>query len=232
VDRICPLLALAADLRTAVDGYDPDHRCTAGNPAIGVDRAMQQRLCLHEAHLECPRYRDWAAERSLAPGIPRPATDATFVRTRLIVEPDSAWHGVALATRPARRPGRVMVGGAAAVLAVGSIAAAAATTQGFGLLAAPRSSPTPAPTATPSPSQSPTPVPTPSPTATPTPVPSSTPVPATPTPAATVHTYRVRSGDTLSSIAQRFGVSTQALINANNLADPNNLSIGQVLVIP
>jgi stage VI sporulation protein D len=47
-----------------------------------------------------------------------------------------------------------------------------------------------------------------------------------------VRTYRVQSGDTLSSIAARFGVSVQALINANGITDPNSLSIGQVLVIP
>ncbi len=228
------MLALAADLRTAVDGYDPDHRCTAGNPAIALDRAMQQRLCLHEAYLECPRYRDWTAARSIPPGVPRPAPDATFVRTRLIVEPDSGWHGGAVAMRPARRPGRVIVGGAAAVLAVGSIAAAGASTQGFGLLGPASPSPTPAPTATPTPIPTASPSPTPAPTATPTPAPTATPTPVskTPTPKPTVRTYRVQSGDTLSSIAQRFGVSLQALIAANNLPDPNNLSIGQVLIIP
>ncbi len=234
MDRICPLLALAADLRTAVDGYDPDHRCTAGNPAIAVDRAMQQRFCLHEAYLECSRYRDWMAARSLAPGVPRPAPDATFVRTRLIVEPESSWHGVAVATRPVRRPGRMMVGGAAAVLAVGSIAAAGASTQGFGLLVATTPSPTPSPTAMPTPSPTLAPSPTPSPTATPSPspTPKPTPVPATPTPRPTVHTYRVQSGDTLSSIAARFGTTAQAIANANGIAVNAIINIGQVLIIP
>ncbi len=127
-----------------------------------------------------------------------------------------------------------MIGGAAAVLAFGSIAAAGASTQGFGLLAGIGATPTPtaSPTASPTPSPTATPSPTPSPTATPSPTPSPTPVPATPTPRPTVRTYRVQSGDTLSSIAARFGVSVQALINANNIADPNSLSIGQVLIIP
>ncbi len=42
----------------------------------------------------------------------------------------------------------------------------------------------------------------------------------------------MQTGDTLSSIAARFGVAGQAIVTANSMANPNNLSIGQVLVIP
>lgn len=44
--------------------------------------------------------------------------------------------------------------------------------------------------------------------------------------------YIVQQGDTLSSIALRFGISAEELQNANNIADPNALDIGQHLVIP
>lgn len=44
-------------------------------------------------------------------------------------------------------------------------------------------------------------------------------------------TYKVRPGDTLSYIAHKFGISTGTLIWANNLSDPNKLSVGQELVI-
>lgn len=44
--------------------------------------------------------------------------------------------------------------------------------------------------------------------------------------------YKVKPGDTLSKIAADFGVSVQDIINANTLADPNRLSIGQELKIP
>lgn len=44
--------------------------------------------------------------------------------------------------------------------------------------------------------------------------------------------YTVRSGDTLSVIARRHGVSLAALAQANNLTNPNALRIGQVLTIP
>ena len=56
---------------------------------------------------------------------------------------------------------------------------------------------------------------------------------ASPTPAASAgQTYTVQSGDNLSKIAQRFGVSLNALMDANNIRDPNVIRLGQVLTIP
>ncbi|MCU0500083.1 MAG: LysM peptidoglycan-binding domain-containing protein [Anaerolineae bacterium] len=55
----------------------------------------------------------------------------------------------------------------------------------------------------------------------------------TPTPDAdrgTVHI--VRSGETLSTIAERYGVTMAAILRANNLTNPDRLSIGQELIIP
>lgn len=44
--------------------------------------------------------------------------------------------------------------------------------------------------------------------------------------------YQVRSGDTFYGIAQRFGVSTGALMRANGLKDPRQLRAGDVIRIP
>ena len=44
--------------------------------------------------------------------------------------------------------------------------------------------------------------------------------------------YVVREGDTLSGIAARFGVSEEAIREANPLSDPNRLLVGQELIIP
>jgi len=44
--------------------------------------------------------------------------------------------------------------------------------------------------------------------------------------------YQVKPGDTLYSIARRFGTSQRAIQQANEISDPRNLSIGQRLTIP
>ncbi|MEJ5200913.1 MAG: peptidoglycan DD-metalloendopeptidase family protein [Anaerolineales bacterium] len=44
--------------------------------------------------------------------------------------------------------------------------------------------------------------------------------------------YIVQSGDTLSAIAQKFGVSIQDIISLNNIQDPNTISVGSQLKIP
>jgi LysM repeat protein len=71
---------------------------------------------------------------------------------------------------------------------------------------------------------------TPAPTATASPtVPPAT---STPPPTATLQVYLVQPGDTLTRIADRFGVSMETLIDANNLANPNQLLPGDRLIIP
>jgi LysM repeat protein len=45
-------------------------------------------------------------------------------------------------------------------------------------------------------------------------------------------TYTVQPGDTPSGIARRFGVSTPALMAANDISDPRKLYVGKTLVIP
>jgi LysM repeat protein len=54
----------------------------------------------------------------------------------------------------------------------------------------------------------------------------------TPLPSPTPFSYTVRSGDTLSQIAEKFNVSLDLLLAANPNVDPNAMRIGQVLQIP
>ena len=49
---------------------------------------------------------------------------------------------------------------------------------------------------------------------------------------AAVHQYRVQRGDTISGIAQTFGVSTRVIAAANSLRNPNFIRPRQVLYIP
>ncbi len=65
-------------------------------------------------------------------------------------------------------------------------------------------------------------IPVPAPTVTPTPV-----------PCPDGQLYQIRSGDTLFSIARRFNVSVNDILDANPLiTDPNSLRVGQIICIP
>jgi hypothetical protein len=52
-------------------------------------------------------------------------------------------------------------------------------------------------------------------------------------PSPTQLTYKVKQGDTLSSIAKKFHITVEELLAANKqIKDPNKIAIGDVLVIP
>ena len=58
------------------------------------------------------------------------------------------------------------------------------------------------------------------------------PAPPAPSPTVGEQTYVVQNGDYPEKIAQKFGIKTDELIAANNIADPQKLQIGQTLKIP
>ena len=99
--------------------------------------------------------------------------------------------------------------------------APAAQTNAGSMVTAPPIPETPVPTAVPVVVISPTPTPTIAPTPTPTP-------PPTPTP----KTHTVRPGEYLSVIAGFYGVSMSAIIELNNIPNPDDLPAGQVLILP
>jgi hypothetical protein len=229
VDRICPYLALADDGRTVADGFDPEHRCHALSPPAPLERSRQVQLCLTEAHARCERFAAartaWLAASS---GLPRVAPDVAFGRTRLVLEPEAAWRG--LASSPASRLNRPALLVAAVALAVVGLLVLSAL---LGILngapagsASPTASPSPSPSASPrasSPAAS-----TAASAAASALVPSATPVV---TPAPSQRTYVVQQGDTLNEIAQRFGTTAEAIKAANGLAS-DTINVGQVLIIP
>jgi hypothetical protein len=45
-------------------------------------------------------------------------------------------------------------------------------------------------------------------------------------------TYAIQPGDTINSIAQRYGLDREAVIKVNHLSDPNLIKVNQKLVIP
>ena len=79
------------------------------------------------------------------------------------------------------------------------------------------------------------PVQPPTPTAAPPPAPTTAappPAPTTAAPASGGLTYTVQSGDTLAAIADRFNVTVDEIISANNITNADVISIGQQFIIP
>lgn len=245
MDRVCPLLGLVGDRRSVIDGVDAGHRCHAESPPQPLSRQEQAQLCLTAAHPRCERYLRHVATAS--GGVPGklPIGDG-LVSTRMVLTPTPAWRGIAGRARRAPRGPVVLGAGAALILGAAGIAvasgvmdpaddgapsASAAASAGSAPTAWETSTAPPSPSASPTAeaTASPTEEPTPGPTAVPTPAPTAAPTP-TPPPAQT--TYVVQGGDTLAAIAQRFGTTVAALQAANGIEDPNEIIVGQVLVIP
>ncbi len=53
-----------------------------------------------------------------------------------------------------------------------------------------------------------------------------------PAPGASPIVHVIAAGETLTSIAAKYGVSVQALVAANHIANPDSIEAGQRLVIP
>jgi len=236
VDRICPFLALAADHRTAIDGYDADHACHALNPPEPLDRARQAEQCLSAEHRHCDRYVAFlAAHAADSPDIPTPSADALFPRTRLVVDPEARRMAGMSEAAMGMSSRRWLVAGGVAL--VGVAAAATAVGGGFGSAAdrQPESTTqaTASPTATTAPSPSTAAEPTAAPSASATVEPTARPTRSTSEPTATPAqtTYVVQEGDTLNGIAVQFGTTVEAIRQANGLPS-DVINIGQVLIIP
>jgi LysM repeat protein len=217
----------------------------------------QRELCLTAGHASCTTFvaAQGGPEGDLSPAsVDIGRADSLLwppVRSIPLALEPSRGRTAALPTTPGRAGGQALLVGlmvlAFLVLVIARTSApsqAPSSSPGAsGVSGAIEATPSVTPSVTPSPSPSsasPSAIPTPpaipsgSPAATiiPGPSSSSTPKPsATPKPS-TARTYRVQSGDTLSGIAARFGVTVKAIAKANNITDPRIIRVGQVLVIP
>ncbi|AEB29783.1 putative polysaccharide deacetylase [Carnobacterium sp. 17-4] len=63
-------------------------------------------------------------------------------------------------------------------------------------------------------------------------IPAKASTPTIPNPVPTTTNYTVKSGDTLYSIAKKYGITVQQIVTANKLANANVIKVGQVLKIP
>lgn len=251
---VCPYL-LAADGGWRASTPTRAHRCTAVAPAAILAPDKQRRLCLVAEHATCATYLAATGTSSGPDGVVQrdPSTPRRSARSRPVTRtaPLVLDHGRMILAIPLLRGERgltqfVLVGlmglaFAAIVLArvsmtattpgggggseaVGAGATASATA---GTTARPTEEPvaaTTAPQRTLVPTEvEPTPTTAAEPTATaaPSAAPSSAPA-----------TYTVKSGDTLSGIADEFGTTWQEIAKLNDLEDPGRLHVGQVLQLP
>ena len=238
----CPYLGLADDPATHFAFPSGAQRCHAGRRPLTIDLPKQARDCLTAAHVTCPRYRP-ARRPIVVAGVPTERVWPDDPRVRPDdprVEPDGR-EGRSPVRRAGRRLLLLAVALAATVLVGALIGFAIVAQLGQG-------SSTPAPgavVASPSPlvtavtSATPTSSPTPAPTGTASVVPSPTASPSAPaterprpSPRSEVRIHLVRRGDTLISIAARYGVTVAAIRGANEIDDPNLIIVGQRLVIP
>jgi FOG: LysM repeat len=233
---LCPYLATAdGNWRSASPVRE--HRCMAVSPPVQLAAEKQRRLCLVEGHVNCATYGAALATRSgptqHSAGSVRPIARMTPVildrgRVDLRIPP----------LRADRASGQAILVGVLGLAFVAILLARPAGDTGpsspLGAGASAPTSPsiaTPTGVATPS-ANAPAETPTPSGNLAPSlGVPSSPPGASAPpvTPGAT---YRVKSGDTLSAIAARFGTTTRVLIGLNGIADPSRIKIGQILKLP
>ncbi len=243
LDDICPYLTTEGRAWRSATPV-PEHRCSALEPPAPLASAKQRRLCLQAAHRTCATF--LAAEGQLASlagvetgpptppaTVPRRAIEGRWrftTTTPLVVERAPSFLPVVAGLGPGQI-GLVVL----ALVAFGAIVLARSPSSADQTGS---SEPTPTPIASsqvsPSAPASPSPAsPSVEPSAEPSAGPSASPaLSPSPTPAASFRTYRVRAGDTLSTIAARFGTTVKALADLNGIADPSLIRVGQLLLIP
>lgn len=241
--QVCPHL-IARDGNWRAAWAAAEHRCWAVTPPGPLTRETQRRLCLVAAHVTCPAFivarerrsaqlgREWvgpAGSEAAAPGPP-------FVRTVPLVVRGVGGRRSVNGTG-ARRGRRFPTGVPVMILA----ALALLVLSGFlFLMVLPRAgpggkSPAPAATTTASTTSGVTASGSSSSAASATTTAAATsaaPSSHSSSPPAATQTYRVKSGDTLSSIARRFRTAVSALQQLNGISDPRRLRVGQLIRIP
>ena len=239
VHGVCPLIQ-AGDGAWHSAYASRDHRCWAVRPPAPLAISKQRQLCLTPGHDFCSTFVATALRPSpeslRADGIAADLWPAVG-SLPLVLEPTRGLTG-------ALRPTASKAGGQALLVALMVLAflvlVIARTTVPLGPFI-PESSAAPgasgALTSAPAGSANPTPATSPGETASPslsppTAAPSRTPIATATARPSGGTTYRVRSGDTLSSIAARFGTTVKAIAAANGITDPSLIKVGQVLVIP
>jgi hypothetical protein len=229
----CPFLVAAGGAwRMSVP--DREHRCAAFTPATSLAPSKQARLCLTPAHAGCATYLASTSARQArvgGTGLTDRAGRWGIARTTPVVEEVGGLRATLGALVADRRTWPAIP---AVLLATLALALGLSGTWGGGPITAiaspthpPRSSVLPTATTSGSavPSENPSTTPSPPPTTQPT-------TSSSAAPTAAYVTYRVRSGDTLSAIANRFHTTVGAITRLNGITATTTLRVGQALKIP
>jgi LysM repeat protein len=238
---LCPYLATPEGTwRSAVPVRE--HQCTAVSPPVQLAPEKQRRLCLTENHAGCATY--GAAMAARATPTERPSGHLRPVARTTPVVLDQGRFDLRIPVIRADRIGgqAILVG----LLGVAFVAVLLARPAGDGATPPPgpgSSITTPTDAAVAPPTQPPaetdgpaesggtaTPA-VPSPSAGSPASPGASPT-ASAAPSTSGATYKVKSGDTLSAIAARFGTTTRVLVQLNGIADPSRIRIGQIIKLP
>jgi len=253
VESRCPYLGLEDDPETWFAFSSDPNYCHRVSPAEPVAKRYQTEACLSENFAACPVFR---AAENWRGRLPREIrhSDSGGRRRRTHKPGSGATAGPISAAgpisqaRPPRANRRGLLIGVAAVMIIALVAVSAflafsAIHEDLGadgwLVASPEWEPALAT----SPGESPTAMPPTAIAAPPTLAPTSPATSTSPLPTAAASqtaspepvggaTYVVQSGDNLYRIALRYGLSVDAILRINDLANPNLLHAGQVIFLP
>lgn len=223
VAGLCPYLTSAGG-SWRIGTPSREHRCGAVDPPASQPTDKQRRHCLSDDHVECPIF---VAARDA-----RAAMLAAGADPELVVAADQRRRPLARTAPVLLEPPRLLDQAVRFQFerAPGQVALIALMVVAFAIVALTRLSAGGEPAASPSaaPSQlavAASPTPSPTPFASPSVGPSSSPGPSFRT------TYSVKKGDTLITIAKKYG-TTAAKIKTINGLKSSTLHVGQVLKIP
>ncbi|HYK95338.1 MAG TPA: LysM peptidoglycan-binding domain-containing protein [Candidatus Dormibacteraeota bacterium] len=238
--RGCPFLVAEAG-GWRLDVPSRAHRCGAVTPPAPLSPEKQARLCLTAAHLTCATLQASLAARGARLGPLAGGGDRTtrwgLARTTTIIEESGGIRTRVLGllldrSRWPAIPAVILVVTLLVLAASGLRPTSPAAVEGSPTpataTAAPASAAASSPSATEPASAGPTSTP-PTTGATTQPTARSS---GTPSPSVAYTNYTVKSGDTLSAIAARYGTTSRAIADLNGITVTTTLHIGQILKIP
>ena len=215
LDRICPFLR-ARDGSWRSASPVREHRCWATDPPSELPVLTQQRLCLVAEHDGCERFLHARELRSAS--LARDRSGGAVARSDSRSRPRSSRRaGGRVTTVAAGMTARLL---AAPRLAIGAVVGAILVAVVALVVVGGSGVRGPAPSDGPAVSQAPG-------------SQAVSPDVGDPSPGPDgLRRYRVRPGDTLRTIAERFGISVRQLRSVNDLGDPPRLEPGDIILVP